>query len=157
MISSRACGRCCTYLKPRRAVACKSVSSRDVQYLGAVGLSFDLCLRPTRVGGTRSAWWISARIRALSLITAGNADPQIVNGAAERDPANPFSHTKEQWQRDMAALAERGARSVQNIRDYRPGARRMERRRAGTHGQSLPRQLWTGPGGVRRAIGRCAT
>ena len=42
---------------------------RDVQYLGEIGMSFDLCLRPSELG-TRSAWWISARIRSLSSITA---------------------------------------------------------------------------------------
>ena len=79
---------------------------RDVQYLGAVGLSFDLCLRPSELGDAVGLVDQCPDTRFI-VDHCGNADPQIANGAAERDPANPFSHTKEQWQRDMAALAER--------------------------------------------------
>ena len=79
---------------------------RDVQYLGEVGMSFDLCLRPSELG---DAVGLVDQCRGTRFIVdhCGNADPQIVNGAAEHDPANPFSHTKEQWQRDMAALGAR--------------------------------------------------
>ena len=79
---------------------------RDVQYLGEVGLSFDLCLRPSELGDAVGLVDQCPDTRFI-VDHCGNADPQIVNGAAEHDPANPFSHTKEQWQRDMAALAER--------------------------------------------------
>ncbi len=79
---------------------------RDVQYLGEVGLSFDLCLRPSELG---DAVGLVDQCPGTRFIVdhCGNADPQIVNGAAAPDPANPFSHTKQQWQGDMAALAER--------------------------------------------------
>lgn len=79
---------------------------RDVQYLGELGLSFDLCLRPSEL---EDAVGLVEQCPDTRFIVdhCGNADPQIVNGAAEHDPANPFSHTKEQWQRDMVALAER--------------------------------------------------
>ena len=79
---------------------------RDVQYLGEVGLRFDLCLRPSELG---DAVGLVAQCPDTLFIVdhCGNADPQIVNGAAEHDPANPFSHSKEQWQRDMAALGAR--------------------------------------------------
>ena len=79
---------------------------RDVQYLGEVGMSFDLCLRPNELGG--AVGLVDQCPDTLFIVDhCGNADPQIVNGAAEHEPANPFSHTKEQWQGDMAALGER--------------------------------------------------
>ncbi len=74
---------------------------RDVQYLGEIGLSFDLCLRPSELGDAVGVVDQCPDTRFI-VDHCGNADPQIVNGAA-----NPFSHTKEQWQRDMAALGER--------------------------------------------------
>ena len=79
---------------------------RDVQYLGEIGMSFDLCLRPSELG---DAVGLVDQCPGTRFIVdhCGNADPQIVSGAAEHDPANPFSHTKEQWQGDMAALGER--------------------------------------------------
>ena len=79
---------------------------RDVQYLGEIGMSFDLCLRPSELG---DAVGLVDQCPSTRFIVdhCGNADPQIVNGAAEHDPANPFSHTKEQWQGDIAALGER--------------------------------------------------
>ena len=79
---------------------------QDVQYLGEIGMSFDLCLRPSELGD--AVGLVDQCPDTLFIVDhCGNADPQIVNGAAEHDPANPFSHTKEQWRRDMAALGER--------------------------------------------------
>ena len=79
---------------------------RDVQYLGEIGMSFDLCLRPSELGD--AVGLVDQCPDTLFIVDhCGNADPQIVNGAAEYDPANPFSHTKEQWQRDMVALGAR--------------------------------------------------
>ena len=79
---------------------------RDVQYLGEIGMSFDLCLRPSELGD--AVGLVDQCLGTRFIVDhCGNADPQIVNGAAEYDPANPFSHTKEQWQRDMAALGAR--------------------------------------------------
>ena len=79
---------------------------RDVQYLGEIGMSFDLCLRPSELGD--AVGLVDQCPDTLFIVDhCGNADPQIVSGAVEHDPANPFSHTKEQWQRDMAALGER--------------------------------------------------
>ncbi len=79
---------------------------RDVQYLGEVGVSFDLCLRPSELG---DAVGLVDQCPGTRFIVdhCGNADPQVVNGVAGHDPANPFSHTKEQWQRDMATLGTR--------------------------------------------------
>ena len=79
---------------------------RDVQYLGEIGMSFDLCLRPGELGD--AVGLVDQCPDTLFIVDhCGNADPQIVNGAAEHDPANPFSHTKEQWQGDIATLGAR--------------------------------------------------
>lgn len=79
---------------------------RDMQFLGEIGESFDLCLRPGELGDAVDL--VDQCPDTLFIVDhCGNADPQIVNGAAEHDPENSFSHTKEQWQRDIAALGER--------------------------------------------------
>ncbi len=76
---------------------------RDVQYLGEIGLSFDLCLRPSELGDAVRLVEQCPDTRFI-VDHCGNADPQIVNGTATPEPANPFSHTKAQWQGDIAAL-----------------------------------------------------
>ena len=79
---------------------------RDVRYLGEAGLSFNLCLRPAELAdATRLV--DQCQDTCFILDHCGNADPGIVNGAAGHDPANPFSHTREQWLSDIAALGER--------------------------------------------------
>ncbi|MCY4606689.1 MAG: amidohydrolase family protein, partial [Gemmatimonadetes bacterium] len=61
---------------------------RDVQYLGEIGMSFDLCLRPSELGD--AVGLVDQCPGTLFIVDhCGNADPQIVNGAAEHDPANP--------------------------------------------------------------------
>ena len=79
---------------------------RDIQYLGEVGLSFDICIRPGELAD--AVGLVDQCPGTLFIIDhCGNADPSIVNGSAEHDPANPFSHTREQWQHDMATLGAR--------------------------------------------------
>jgi L-fuconolactonase len=76
-----------------------------VQYLGEVGLSFDLCMRPAELAD-------AARLVAhcpdtqFILDHCGNADPLVVNGA-DPGPAqgNPFWHTAAQWRQDIETLA----------------------------------------------------
>ena len=79
---------------------------RDVQYLGEAGLSFDLCLRPGELGDAVGLVDQCPDTRFI-LDHCGNADPNVVNGAAGYDPDNPFSHTREQWLSEIAALGER--------------------------------------------------
>ena len=80
---------------------------RDIQYLGEVDLSFDICIRPGELADVVEL--VDQCPGTLFIIDhCGNADPSIVNGSAEYDPANSFSHTREQWQNDMAALGTRG-------------------------------------------------
>ncbi len=78
----------------------------DIRYLGESGLSFDLCLRPSELGDAVGLVDRCPDTRFI-LDHCGNADPGVVNGAAGYDPANPFSHTREQWLSDIAALGER--------------------------------------------------
>jgi len=80
----------------------------DIQLLGDLGLSFDLCLRPAELG---DAVKLVDQCPGTRFIVdhCGNADPNIVANPADlpRDPADPFSHTRQQWMDDMAALADR--------------------------------------------------
>ena len=78
----------------------------DVRYLGAIGKIFDLCMRPEELG---DAVALADKCPETQFVLdhCGNADPQIVNGAAEFDPDNPYRHTREQWQDDIAALGQR--------------------------------------------------
>jgi len=76
---------------------------KDVQFLGEQGLSFDLCLRPGELAD--AVGLVQQCPDTLFIVDhCGNADVQIVGGQTEHDPANSFSHSKEQWQRDMAGL-----------------------------------------------------
>jgi L-fuconolactonase len=76
-----------------------------IQYLGELGKSFDLCLRPSELG---DAVELAERCPETLFILdhCGNADPQIVNGAVEPDADSPFAHTREQWLEDIEALGE---------------------------------------------------
>ncbi len=79
---------------------------RDVQYLGEAGLSFDLCLRPGELGDAVGLVDQCKDTRFI-LDHCGNADPNVVNGAAGYDPDNPFSHTREEQAGLLAGNAER--------------------------------------------------
>ena len=78
----------------------------DVRYLGDIGKSFDLCLRPGELADAVRLVDQCPKTRFI-VDHCGNADPQIVNDQAEHDPTNPFSHTKAQWQDAIAALGQR--------------------------------------------------
>jgi len=74
-----------------------------LQYLGELGKSFDLCLRPSELGDAVEL--VEQCPETLFILDhCGNADPQIVNGAAAPDLDNPFAHTREQWLEDIEAL-----------------------------------------------------
>ena len=76
-----------------------------VRLLGELGKSFDLCLRPAELDDARQL--VEQCPDTLFILDhCGNAAPYIVAGAAEPDPANPFSHTRQQWLDDIAALAQ---------------------------------------------------
>lgn len=76
---------------------------RDVQLLGRLGLSFDLCMRP---GELKDGATLAKRCYATRFIVdhCGNADPK-----AWRKPGDPehakASHKVDEWKRGIEALA----------------------------------------------------
>ena len=107
----------CTYIKGVRQVlhipekgpsAClDSAFIAGVQYLGRVGLSFDICLRPAELAdGVKLA--AQCPDTQFILDHCGNPDPNVINGAdpGPNDGSNPFWHEADQWWQDLAALAE---------------------------------------------------
>jgi predicted TIM-barrel fold metal-dependent hydrolase len=76
-----------------------------VQYLGELGKSFDLCLRPAELGDAVEL--VEQCPDTLFVLDhCGNADPQIVSGAVK--PAEGNGHSREQWLGDIEALCENG-------------------------------------------------
>jgi predicted TIM-barrel fold metal-dependent hydrolase len=81
---------------------------RDIQLLGELGLSFDLCMRPAELGDAVKLVDQCPNTRFI-VDHCGNADPNVIAHPADqpRDRSDPFSHTRSQWLDDMAALAHR--------------------------------------------------
>lgn len=81
---------------------------KNIQLLGELGMSFDLCLRPSEL---RDAVKLVDQCPATRFVVdhCGNADPNVIAAPTDlpRDPGNPFSHTRRQWLDDMQALANR--------------------------------------------------
>ena len=75
-----------------------------VRQLGDAGLSFDLCMRPSELG---DAVTLAGRCPGTLFILdhCGNADPNIVAGAAVPDEG-PFAHTAGQWRDGLSALGQ---------------------------------------------------
>ena len=91
-------------LHPPEAEPGKCLGDRfvdGVQLLGQLGMSFDLCLRPAEQSDGVA---LVDRCPGTQFIVdhCGNADPQVVSGAA-----SPVAHTRDQWARDMAEYAKR--------------------------------------------------
>jgi len=81
---------------------------KNIQLLGDLGLSFDLCMRPAELDDAAQLVDHCPKTRFI-VDHCGNADPNVVADDSDRprDLADPFSHTRQQWMDDMAALAER--------------------------------------------------
>ncbi|MCB0063098.1 MAG: amidohydrolase family protein [Caldilineaceae bacterium] len=81
---------------------------KNIQLLGELGLSFDLCMRPVELGDGVKLVDQCPNTRFI-VDHCGNADPNVVADPSDqpRNPNDPFSHTRQQWMEDMAALAER--------------------------------------------------
>jgi len=82
---------------------------RGIRLLGELGMSFDLCLPPTRL---RAAAELVDRCPQTRFILdhCGNADPLAFRPAAKTPtdrPARPPEHDAGQWRQDIARLAER--------------------------------------------------
>ena len=89
-----------------RGTCLEEAYTAGVRLLGELGKSFDLCLRPAELGDATQL--VDRCPDTLFIVDhCGNADPYIVSGAAEHDPENPSSHTRQQWLDDMATLAQR--------------------------------------------------
>jgi len=82
---------------------------RGIRLLGELGMSFDLCLPPTRL---RAAAELVDRCPQTRFILdhCGNADPLAFRSAGKPPsdgPARPPEHDAGQWRQDIARLAER--------------------------------------------------
>ncbi|MBX3015277.1 MAG: amidohydrolase family protein [Caldilineaceae bacterium] len=79
---------------------------KNIQLLGELGMSFDLCLRPGELGQAAA---LVAQCPETRFVVdhCGNADPNVVAAKTEPtvDPNVPFAHTRQQWLDDMQALA----------------------------------------------------
>ncbi|MEM7131814.1 MAG: amidohydrolase family protein [Chloroflexota bacterium] len=76
-----------------------------VEALGAAGLSFDLCMRPSELADGAE---LARRVPNTRFIVdhCGNANPYIVSGASQADdPDDPFAHTQQGWMDGISALA----------------------------------------------------
>lgn len=78
---------------------------RSVRYLGELGLSFDLCLRPTDLA---DAWKLADSCPDTRLILdhCGNADPKAWMSDARRGNQKP-DHDVESWKKAIAEIAQR--------------------------------------------------
>lgn len=79
----------------------------SVQWLGELGMSFDLCMRPGELG---DAVKLADRCPDTRLIVdhCGNADPKAFRPKPQGDtPDSPPKHDPDQWRRDMVELAKR--------------------------------------------------
>ncbi len=80
---------------------------RDIQALGQVDLSFDICVRPAEIS---DAIKLAESCPDTLLIVdhCGNADPHVVADNTDQvEAGNPFSHTAAQWRRDMETLGKK--------------------------------------------------
>jgi predicted TIM-barrel fold metal-dependent hydrolase len=78
---------------------------RSVQYLGEIGMSFDICIRPTEL---QDAVKLVDQCPGTRIIVdhCGNADPKAFMPAARVRDQEPW-HPAEPWKRGMADLAQR--------------------------------------------------
>lgn len=78
---------------------------KNIQLLGELGLSFDLCLRPAELSDAVKLVDQAPGTRFV-VDHCGNADPYIV-ADIHTASAEPAPHTRQQWLDDMQALANR--------------------------------------------------
>ena len=76
---------------------------RSIQLLGDLGMSFDLCMRPTELADGEQ---LTKQCPGTRFIVdhCGNADPTAFG--TSKPPASKPWHAVEQWKRDMSALAD---------------------------------------------------
>lgn len=74
----------------------------SMQLLGELGMSFDLCMRPTELADGAKLAGLCPDTRFV-VDHCGNADPKAFLPSSGEEP----SHTVDQWKRDLAKLAGR--------------------------------------------------
>ncbi|MFZ1754559.1 MAG: amidohydrolase family protein [Caldilineaceae bacterium] len=76
----------------------------NIQLLGALGLSFDICMRPGDLGDGVE---LARRCPNTRFVVdhCGNGNPYVIAGGEPLPADEPFAHTRSQWMDDMAALA----------------------------------------------------
>ena len=77
---------------------------RGIQLLGELGLSFDLCMRPTELNDAFKLAQECPRTRFI-LDHCGNGDPRAFGAGGEQDSAKPI-HQAKAWQTSISRLAE---------------------------------------------------
>ena len=76
-----------------------------VRYLGEVGKSFDVCMRPSELSDALDM--VSKCPDTLFILDhCGNADPQVVAGQIKPENEQPFAHGRQQWLDDISALGQ---------------------------------------------------
>lgn len=78
---------------------------RSIQFLGEIGKSFDLCMRPTELADAVRLVDQCPETRFI-VDHCGNADPKAFVSEAVRGDEQPW-HTVDAWQRSLADLAKR--------------------------------------------------
>lgn len=73
----------------------------SMQLLGELGMSFDLCMRPTELSDGAKLAGLCPNTRFV-VDHCGNADPKAFLPSSGEEPA----HTVDQWKRDLAKLAD---------------------------------------------------
>lgn len=82
---------------------------QGVRLLGELGMSFDLCMRPTELTDAAKLADQCPGTRFI-LDHCGNADPKAFLSSKRRDEVGPIdapSHKPDPWRRDLAVLAKR--------------------------------------------------
>lgn len=80
---------------------------KDIQLLGELGLSFDICIRPAELGDALTLVKQCPETRFI-IDHCGNADPNVVadENADVSDSDKTYTHSRQQWMDDMDALGE---------------------------------------------------
>lgn len=81
---------------------------QSVKLLGELGLSFDLCMRPSEL---QDGAKLAAQCPETRFIVdhCGNADPNVISGSLDpgtTNPGDPFWHARQQWMDDIATLVQ---------------------------------------------------
>jgi predicted TIM-barrel fold metal-dependent hydrolase len=112
-----------------------------IQYLGELGKSFDLCLRPSELGDAVAL--VEQCPETLFILDhCGNADPQIVNGSAQRGKGQsilPRARAVVGGYRGVGGERQRGVQALWHCRARAGG---LDARHFGSDDRPLHRIVW---------------